>query len=90
VTATLIVILMLCVIAAGLVFASPLRRPIDTWWERRPRAWPGAWLRAPVDRLLDAVGARVAGLGRRRPERGASRQLPPMPGGDAFFAEDPN
>ena len=104
-SATLIVILLLGSLTAGLFFASPLRRRLERPSSRdgsggsqgdeqpsgalRPVAEVVGRGKHAVDSALDAVGDKVAARGRRLGTPRPSPPLPPMPGGDVFFADWP-
>jgi hypothetical protein len=90
--ATLLVILLLGSVTAGLFFASPLRRRFG----RSPFAStataagsirpPGAEL---LGRLADRLHERLAAATRRWPTMETAIPLPPMLGGDIFFDDEP-
>lgn len=90
--ATLLVILLLGSLTAGLFFASPLRRRLtrgsfaSTGMPARVAESP---LAAQLERLSGAVHTRLARATRRWPTMRTATPLPPMLGGDIFFDDDP-
>jgi hypothetical protein len=96
--ATLLVVLLLGSLTAGLFFASPFRRRFG----RGQFASTGATLAAdgaggmtrPVgvdalNRLADTIHARLAALTSRWPVMRTATPLPPMLGGDIFYDDEP-
>jgi hypothetical protein len=84
--ATLLVIVLLGSLTAGLFFASPLRRRVigATTASTEPAGTTEPAPSSAVGRLADSIYARLAAITRRWPVRATTRPLPPMLGGDIF------
>lgn len=90
-SATLLVVLLLGSLTAGLFFASPLRRRFrraSALSTRMPPALAESAAATSLERLASAVHGRLERATRRWPRLETETPLPPMLGGDIFFDAD--